>query len=165
MFCSPCEPLSSGIWGNISAMESLHSGFLPHGFCPFQNYLYLLPVLPKPGPCTTVFLETDTIWSDDVSEHIKYFQEWIDPQPIIISQRGSAWLFINGEGYIIRSSGVGLKKMVPFSHPMLLCTSRREWYSWIQGKISVLLFLNADTTAHHLCSLFGETGKSHSSLP
>lgn len=140
-----------------------HLGFLPHGFCSFQNYFYLLPVLPK-SDCTTVFLDIDTAWSDDASEHIKA-RNGFGPQPIIISQWRNAWLFINGEEYIIKSSRVNFKKMVPISHPMLLCTSRREWYSCIQGKISVPLFPNGDATAHNLCSLFGETGKSHSFLP
>lgn len=132
-------------------------GFLPHGFCSFQNYFYLPHVLPKPGTCTTVFSDTDTIHSEGVSEHIKA-RNGFDPQPIIITQRGNAWLFINGENwrkmvsfppgqntnlfdfcsigeYTIRCSGADFKKMVPISHPTLLCASRREGYSWIQGNI------------------------------
>lgn len=146
MFCSSWEPPSSRTWGNVSTMKSLHQGFLPHGFCSFQNYFYWLCVLPKPATCTPVFLDTETVCSDDVSEHIKarfdlilspssshsgevlsYLlmdSNWREMVSFPLGQNTNLFDFCSIGEYIIRCSGVDFGKMVPISHPMLLCKER-----------------------------------------
>lgn len=93
MFCSlfPPGPEECQHHG-ISSLGLSATWFL---LFPELLLIYLLQVLPNPGTCTTVFLDTDTIHSD-VSEHIKG-RNGFHPQLIIISQWGSAWWFINRE--------------------------------------------------------------------
>lgn len=185
MFCFPCKPFSL-----LDLRVCQHHAISSHRLPPTQFLLfpellliYLLHVLLKPSTSSSVSLDTDVILNNylNIIKAISAFH----PHPIIISQQGSTqfigerrWyhlpqvrtqtqvfdLCLLGQ-YIVSSSRVDFKEMVPVSQSMFLCTSRREWQSYIHGTTSVLLFLNADVPAHPFCSLLGETDKSHMFLP
>lgn len=169
MFCSPCEPLSSGIWGNISAMESLDSGFLPHGFCPFQNYFYLLPksfCSPK-----TWYLHHCVF---RYRHNLKWWCIWthqiFSEMDLILSPSSSHSREVLG--YLLMERNISsdllewtLRKRFLFLTP---CSYALQGESGIVGSKEKFQFFSSlmQTPLPIIYeSLFGETGKSHSSLP